>query len=412
MSNNSNTLARRDTRAVATRQRIEQDVTVLDSLPKTPIAKIEDLGKTFLALKEHVNLVCPLASVDTILPMHQVSLRAVYINPEVNKKGVGPECYRGGGWCDEDEVALGKVALDKLEAAAGVKRIGGGRSDDRSEPYFCEFNVILEITDFDGTTRSAVGTKALDLRDGMPETLKAEWVSGNRTGRMVAMDPSTLAAKRTHMLALCETKARLRALRELLGLQQKYTLEDLARPFVIPKLVPHLDVNDPETKTALIDHALGNTRSLYGKASPIIDAPQLPAEVMPPSKRVEGERIDDDSETQDNQRPAQAQPESTIQADADELAGFGDPPPPEPEQIVVCGCTCAHQAQISQKVYDWTKERLGGSARCEKCYPWNANGTISTRFDFSLHELDQDLGIQTHKGLTPRKLQQSQKAQR
>ena len=408
--------ASRSNRAV-TSQPVVQDEAVLRTLPSSPIIKIEELTKTFRELREHVNLVCPLAAVDTILPMHQVSLRAVYINPEVNKYGVGPECYRGFGWCEDDEVALGKVALDKLEAAAGVKRIGGGRTDDRSEPYCCDFSVTLEITDFDGTKRTTVGSKALDLRDGAPETLKAEKINDRKTGRMVPMDPSALAAKRVHMLALCETKARLRALRELLGLQQKYTFADLSKPFVIPKLVPHLDPNDPETKTALIAAALGTTAALYGRPESIVEARQLPGETMPPIRTIEGDRIEDpdheSAETtpaQHEATPAAGQPERPV--DVDELASFGDPPAAAPEPVFVCGCSCGHQAQITQKVHDWTKDRLKGSARCEKCYPWTTNGTVSTRFDFSLHEAHQDLGIKSHPGLTPATLRESQKAER
>jgi hypothetical protein len=361
---------------------------VLNNLPKAPLDKIDSLNALFATLQDKVNLVCPLAAVDTILPMHQVSLRAVYINPEVNAKGVGPECYQGKPWCEDDEVALGKVALDKIEGAAGVRRVGGGRTDDRSEPFYCEFNVTLEITDFDGTTRTASNTKAVDLRDGAPETLKAEYVSNRKTGRMVPMDPSALNAKRQHMLALCETKARLRSLRELLALQQKYTLEDMAKPFVIPKLVPHLDPNDPETKTALINHALGGTRELYGKPAAVLGAAQLPPEQMPPIKTVDGERVDETAERVDETH------QETAVEPSDDLEGFA---PPKAVAHFECGCPCAHLQEITEERANASIKHVG-SARCPKCFP----GKL---FDFEMHKDVRTLELKSFPNLTPAEAQ-------
>jgi len=353
-------------RAIAHRQPLDLDV--LSDLPKTPLDKIEALNELFLTLHEKVNFLCPLATVDNILPMHQVSLRAVFINPEVNSKGVGPECYRGRAFCEDDEVALGKVALDKLEAAAGVRRIGGGRTDDRSEQHFCEFNVILEITDFDGTKRTAVGTRALDLRDGAPDATKTDYINNQKVLRPLSV--ADLLAKRQNMLALCETKARLRALRELLGLQQKYTVKDLEKPFVIPKLVPHLDPNDPETKSALIATALGQTPQLYGKPAEVLGTGQLPPEQMPPIKPVDGDQVTDQTSSDDSNdatqgsNPNQAAQTETAEAE-DDLAGFR-PPSTAPE--AVCACPCGHQKEVTKEREAATVKAVG-SSRCPECFP-------------------------------------------
>jgi hypothetical protein len=395
----------RGNRATAIAQRQPQDLDVLSNLPKAPLDKLDSLNELFLTLRDKVNFLCPLASVDNILPMHQVSLRAVYINPEVNAKGVGPECYRGKAFCDEDEVALGKVALDKLEAAAGVRRIGGGRTDDRTEPHFCEFNVILEITDFDGTKRTGVGTRALDLRDGGPDATKTDYVGGQT--KLVPLSVANLLAKRQHMLALCETKARLRALRELLGLQQKYSLEDLSKPFVIPKLVPHLDPNDPETKSALIATALGQTPQLYGKPTEILGSGQLPPEQMPPIKQVEGTTVNDPDETGNDDTKSVAQASAPTSAPApsaaetdDDLGNF-KPPIGAPE--AVCACPCGHQKEITKEREAATINHVG-SARCPECFP-------GRYFNLELHKDLTTLELKGYPGgLTPKEAAKMAKA--
>jgi hypothetical protein len=147
-------------------------------------------------------------------------------------------------------VALGKNALAKLMAAAGVQVVSKQRLDDRSDPSYCELEVALALRDFDGSHRQVIATKEMDLRPGAPETMKPEKdTQGNKTGRLVPYEASALADKRRHIQSHAETKAIERGLRLLFALPQKFKRAQLEKPFVVPKLVA-LDPTDPETKTA------------------------------------------------------------------------------------------------------------------------------------------------------------------
>jgi hypothetical protein len=225
--------------------------------------------------------------------------------------------------------------------------------------------------------------------------MKTDYVGGQK--RMVPLNIGDLLAKRQHMIALCETKARLRALRELLGVQQKYSLADLLKPFVIPKLVPHLDPNDPETKSALIATALGQTPQLYGKSPEMLSAGQLPPEQMPPIKQVDGERLNGEDETgasddDDSEQTASPSAPKPAEAEAEDDLDHFKPPTAAPE--AVCACPCGHQKDITTQREEATIKAVGG-ARCPECFP-------GRYFNPGLHKDLSTLGLKGYSnGLTP-----------
>lgn len=353
-------------------------------LPDKPLAKIEDLRDAFADLKTRANIVSPIASVDHIMPMHQISLRAVLIDPKVDQYGAGPECYRDPRFCKGDEVALGKNALSKLMAAAGVQVMQKTRLDDRSDPNYCEIEVVLAVRDYDGTYRQVVATKEMDLRPGAPETMKPEKDgTGRKTGKLVPFEDTAIADKRRHIQSHAETKAIERGLRLLFSLKQKYTLAELEKPFVVPKLVANLDPDDPETKTALIHHALGGEAALYGQprgahGTRVMRAIEAHGRANDPSFRALPPADPDPV-------PDGVDPE-TGEVVEETVEDFDAPPPaPAAVPIVVCECPCGCQAEVSEATAKATKERKG-TVRCRACWPGSG-------FDFARHKDLKDLAF-------------------
>lgn len=372
---------------------------VTPDLPAAPVQSIEGLKNTWARLSSEANLVTPLASVDSIQAMHAVSLRAVIIDAAVNNFGQGSEVYRDRRFCEENERALGGVALQKIAAAAGVQILSRKRVDDRSEPYYCEVEVTIAMRDFDGTYRQVTKAREVDLRDGSPETTKPEkkkvGARWEKTGKLVPLDPSALADKRRHIQSLAETKAFYRALRTLLQLKQKYTLEELARPFVVPKLVPMLDPNDPDQKDALIRMALGQEASLYGH-----DGGRMrETKDVTPSSQPRGESAPDPSTGTQPEAPAVNQPaeDEPDEADFEPL----DLPEEEPPPAATCGCICGCQLELTEKIATMTTERCG-APRCGDCYP-------GRRFDSERHRGLGDLKLPKHQGLTAERIEASLK---
>jgi len=346
----------------------------LDYLPEAPIAKIANLREAYDQVAAHANLITPVQHVDYIPQMHRVSLRAVVIDP------AGADVYKPK-FCEAYERAPGKTMILKLLQAAGGTVVESHRTDDGREQYVCDWQVRISVPQLDGTRVEYIGSKRVDYRDG--------------SAQVASFTSNQLASARQFLHEMAETKALLRAVRGALALRQKYTLTELAKPFVVPALVPDPDMSDPEVRKMVAAQSLGIADKIYGPGTPkalpeggkIIDVPRdhdnrpEPVRSLPPADRVV--RM-----TEDDEREALHGTD-----DVDE-ALFGAPPAPPPPKdpvaqsapVALCGCSCGHQLEVSEAVAQKTRE-LVGSIRCGECYPWGP------KFDQKAHAELKDLEI-------------------
>lgn len=204
---------------------------------------------------EHFNLVSPATVCATVPDGCDVVLSVVTIAPAAT-------------YPQQGKVALGKVALDRIAAAAGVvwDPILSGRIDDGRDPHYCSFRAVGRVRDLDGTVREIFGTKELDLRDRSAEVARIE--ADAREGKDWR---ATLRQMRAFILAHAETKARLRAIRSL-GIRTSYEKAEASKPFVIAKLMFTGASSDPVLRRefARMNAAamLGGARALYGSTPP------------------------------------------------------------------------------------------------------------------------------------------------
>jgi hypothetical protein len=347
-------------------------LTRISDVTSRPLVSVEDLRRTFESLSGQANVVSPIAAVNHVKPLHQISLRMVVVEPDT-------ECYQDKRFCKDNEFALGGVALQKLAAAAGAQVVSRTRLDDRSSPHYCEIEITLAVQDFDGAWRQMIGTKELDLRDGSEDAK--------------TMLPKELSNARKHIQSLCETKAIYRALRKLFSLRQKYTKAELARPWVVPKLVPNLDLNDPDQKRAAIAEATAGTRGLFG---PPPGEARTMRDVTPPPALPSGDTVTERQDAAATREAAETAAERDDQGDLDLLDVTETPKDAIP--VIHCGCPCSCAAEVSPEVAEATKEKYG-SVRCRACAP-------SRAFDFGRHRDLRGglLGLPKHPNLTVEEL--------
>lgn len=362
------------------------------ALPARPLEDVQTMHATLAKLRTVSNVLLPTSSIDSILPFHKVSFRAILIDPEVvipkgRETGTGRHCYKGK-FCEGNERALGRTALDLLDAAAGVQILAVRRIDDRSQPFYCEMEVTKGLREYDGTPRVRTKRKAIDLRDGSPEANKLKSA------------PAVLAEQRSRILEFAETKAGLRATREILGLNQKYTVEELSKPFVIPKLVPSLDPRDPDQKKALLAMAVGGGMQLYGggqgrqleEGADVLELkeatpPPPPTTAPPPVGSVAPDDEDEDDDLAAGVDDRQA---------AFDMPDFAPKKKEEPA-LILCLCPCGHQLEISEETAKLTSDRVG-APRCHHCFP-------GPRFDYAAHkDLTRGLSLPKYPDLTPERI--------
>jgi hypothetical protein len=154
------------------------------------------------------------------------------------------------------------------------------------------------VRNFDGSWRTIQAHKELDLRDGsalIEDILAREAKKQQDQGANYKGDggKKEIAGKRLHILSLCETEARLRAVRSL-GLRTGYTRDELAKPFVIAQVSFDGYSEDPEARAqfreGIMANFLGSSRALYGKPP----VKELQQHAPPPPLSAYGEAEDDD----------------------------------------------------------------------------------------------------------------------
>jgi len=225
------------------------------------------------------NVLGPLAF--THLPSFMIPvLKTVQIDLDEKHQWI----YRPGG----SNWGLGKPALAAISAAAGISWdwVASGRSDDGRNARHIAYRAVGHWIDFSGERVQVVGEYAIEL-DAREDELRRstdkkartepQWMpgpDGKNAQRMLKPHEidawirdkveGELIQLRKHAHARSQTGAQERAVRWALGLRSAYTLEELKRPFIVPRLLLNADSGDPVVKEFLIAASLGSLRELYG----------------------------------------------------------------------------------------------------------------------------------------------------
>ncbi len=213
------------------------------------------------------NILTPFTDVSGIAPSFGLIASVVKVNPD---KAAG-EVYDGLPFLKNGEVALAKIGLRKIAECGGIST-DAVRTDPRTTPHYWECKATASYRGIDGTVITRSATSEWDLREG--------------SDRLKGWTANQITEGRKNGLRNCEARAINAAIRECgCGIKQKYTREELARPFVVVRVAFQPDMNDPTVKQAVTMRALEGTSTLYAPAAralpearAVISLPPAPAE--------------------------------------------------------------------------------------------------------------------------------------
>jgi hypothetical protein len=283
-------------------------------MPAHPITKA-DAARNVLALAAaSCNLLAPETQLDFVPANFAISMRIVAFPGD-------------GDWYSVDggKFALTFASLNKLAAAAGITWLSVRRIDDGRQPLFWRYEAQGRVRLFDGTERTEIASRELDLRDGAPETLKKdgkEALAGLNKLRCVGSQQ-------------CESKAKARVIRALLGVRS-YTKDESMRPFVWPALV-YMPPDTEDVRRMVAAKELGMVEAMYGPRSTpakgeIIDVPPAPLAI---EDKGGGEQVDYGKESERTTRttvrreveniPDEPIAQEQRTAPATQSGGYGDP---------------------------------------------------------------------------------------
>jgi hypothetical protein len=186
---------------------------------------------------------------------------------------------------------LGKVALDKIAAAAGISWDPNlsRRLDDGSDPHYCHYKAVGRVRDFDGTVRVLQGEVEIDAREGSPLLEEIRTKAEKRRARNPSQPndggDSQILELRKFLLRHAESKAKNRAIRSL-GVRTSYTGEELQKPFVVAKVQFTGESSDPALRRMFAEKTaeafLGSSAALYGPQPAALPPTAPPALHAPP----------------------------------------------------------------------------------------------------------------------------------
>lgn len=196
------------------------------------------------------HVLSPFTQFSGIAQSYGLVVSVVLINPD---KAAGEVYDNAGGklaYLKHNERALAKIGLRKIAEGAGISTDQTTRTDDRRTPNFWEFKGIAEYRGVDGSPIRRSATKEWDLRDG--------------SAQLRGWTAAQVLEARKHGARNCEARAINAAIRESgCGIKQAYTVDELARPFVVVRVAFQPDMSDPAIKAMVTTANLSATAALY-----------------------------------------------------------------------------------------------------------------------------------------------------
>jgi hypothetical protein len=307
------------------------------------------------------HVLSPAMKIWAFAPGYGVNVSMVLIDATINDDGFGSDTYFDRATMKSDgERAISALGLKRIAQCAGVAWHPEltTRLDDRTIPNLWEYRAVGLVQGIDGTWMSLHGTKEVDFRDGSAQIggwTPDKWAALQAENRSLPKDKQTWSINgwsekrvlqaRAQGLRLAETKAMSAAIRQL-GLKHRYTVQELAQPFVVLRVSYVPDLADPAVREVVMQRALAGTSALYTTAS-------LPAMTRPRPALAAGVVVDFPSAqpeapaavppaAQPLALPA-PQPQAVIPAQAPTPAAVSQPAPAlaQPAPAVVDGAIVA-----------------------------------------------------------------------
>jgi hypothetical protein len=229
--------------------------------------------------EQHANLLLPDIAISGLSEFHRAVIEKVQLSKDPKQGDIYYDNNARG-------LVISGKGLAKLAVCAGVvwDIDRTRRTDDRSDHMYVSYQAVGGLRKPDGSIVWYKGEYDLDmdvLRDQLIEQYSRKAREDNPPKDQGWIDycvSRDFGQKMTHKAKLCETGAKNRVLRKLLGLKTKYSEEELAKPFVMARIVLQPDYSDPEVKRMLLAAHIQSITGLYG--------PQLPAPVSHPEAQT------------------------------------------------------------------------------------------------------------------------------
>jgi hypothetical protein len=223
------------------------------------------------------HVLSPAIQVSSFQPGYGINASLVLLDHRVDATGRGIDVYYDKHSMLDHQRGPGKIGLGKLASAAGVSWIGGqcGRRDPLTIQNLWIYAVLGVFLAPDGTPQTIHGEKEIDYRDGsaqINEWSRARWIEEGRPKDINGWSEQRVMRARMNGAERAETGAMERAIRMAFGIKHVYSVDELSKPFVALRVVPMVDMQDPEVRQMVNAGKVAGVAALYaGRTADVVD---------------------------------------------------------------------------------------------------------------------------------------------
>ena len=259
---------------------------------QTALVTVESFEKKYP--RDKFNLLVPsIQIINNVQKFQKIAVEVVNVAADPKDGDV----FKVGKKDGKEQFSLMKTPLRRISNAVGISWIPNEchRVDDRSDRDYFEYAVAGWITKPDGSKMKISGVKAIDVQTYVSERrMKLQHDFEDKKLKKWSNSPvikdseeariyierecqKTEIERRKHGLALAESGAKNRAIRDIGNLKGAYTAEELAKPFIILRVDRDVEEigNDLDASKEVRQTADEAADELYDNPKPAGDGPHI-----------------------------------------------------------------------------------------------------------------------------------------
>ena len=247
--------------------------------------------------EQKANILGPSTKMDGLSEFHKVIVDSVTLS--INPVDGDIYKYKDGHKDTPAQYILTGQALQRLAICAGVAWNPIETKATSISQKYVAYNAVGCIRKADGLPVCYQAEYDVDIdveEDKLRDQFKEKRKKWEEASWFQKMSPESqddyiesairkeLNFKKTHKTKIAATGAKNRVIRALLGVKKTYTIVELKKPFVMPRVILQPDYSDPEVKKMMLTAAIQAQTGVFGPApsqAPVIDIPSGDYDIRP-----------------------------------------------------------------------------------------------------------------------------------
>lgn len=271
--------------------------------------------------EQKANILGPSTNIGELSEFHKVVIDSVLLS--INPKDGDIYKYKDGFKDKETQYIISGQGLQKLAVCAGISWLPNETRATAQSQNYVAYRAVGSIRKADGASTAFLGEYDIDM--GVVESEiqehftekrkkwdKLDWFkklgAEGQNDYIETQIRKEIRYKQKHKTTIAASGAKNRVIRALLSLRKTYTIAELKKPFIIPRIILAPNYKDPDVKRMMLAAAINAQTSVFGASpsriieDPLVDIPPEDFHEVPPDDE-DPPPSDDDQTPEEEEEP-------------------------------------------------------------------------------------------------------------